>query len=298
MPETHFFNLLLDNFYAAPRSLPPLTRPRYPACVQPSTLRRIVRFMEKESRLSLPDALRAALMRTSRAKTLTPQECFRELMRTYATRGQGVVIEKTPTHTFHVPYMRALFPDALFVHLVRDPRDVFVSFQKFLDAHGKPRRSVHEFCFLWTRTVRAARVSQISTVLYEDLVQHPLEEINRVLAPQGIHVDALAEGGEQAVMRRPDEPWHANVGKAVRTDLVGGYQQTLSGREVAEIEALCGAEMHWFGYAPTVGAQRSWFFSRADAVRWLGRRCVIRVCAPWQWLRQQVARRMYAQDPV
>lgn len=55
-------------------------------------------------------------------------------------------MEKTPSNCFRVPFMYALFPDGLFLHLVRDGRDVaFSAREKW---RSPPARSA-----LWRRTV-------------------------------------------------------------------------------------------------------------------------------------------------
>jgi hypothetical protein len=38
-----------------------------------------------------------------------------------------IIGDKTPAHSFHIPTLRAIFPEAKFIHMVRDGRDVVVS---------------------------------------------------------------------------------------------------------------------------------------------------------------------------
>ncbi|UCE89125.1 MAG: sulfotransferase [Pseudomonadota bacterium] len=44
--------------------------------------------------------------------------------------GKEVVLEKTPTNAFKIEYMRAIFPEAKWIHLYRDGRDVVSSLKQ------------------------------------------------------------------------------------------------------------------------------------------------------------------------
>jgi hypothetical protein len=61
--------------------------------------------------------------------TVTPrvQRFVRRYVDRYARSGSDVVIEKTVGTTLRVPFVHAVMPDAAFVHLVRDGRDVVES---------------------------------------------------------------------------------------------------------------------------------------------------------------------------
>jgi hypothetical protein len=61
--------------------------------------------------------------------TVTPriQRFVRRYVDRYARSGRDVVIEKTVGNSLRVPFVHAVMPDAAFVHLVRDGRDVVES---------------------------------------------------------------------------------------------------------------------------------------------------------------------------
>lgn len=43
---------------------------------------------------------------------------------------KDVVIDKSPTHAFHIPFINAIFPHAKWIHILRDGRDVTLSIHK------------------------------------------------------------------------------------------------------------------------------------------------------------------------
>ena len=49
------------------------------------------------------------------------------LMRTLSRSGRDRAVLKSPTHAFRVPLLQSLFPGSQFIHLRRDPLEVFLS---------------------------------------------------------------------------------------------------------------------------------------------------------------------------
>lgn len=102
----------------------------------------------------------------------------------YAKRaGKEIWGDKTPRYVEHIPFLAELFPDARFVHLVRDGRDVALS---YANVPFGPK-TVAKAAALWARRVRTGvsegrRLgnSRYKEIRYEDLVDEP-EETTRVL---------------------------------------------------------------------------------------------------------------------
>ena len=101
--------------------------------------------------------------------------------------------DKTPMYMRHLTLLERLFPDAQYVHLVRDGRDAAVSFLKM--PKGTYTRTwahpdtVAEFARLWRTEVRAARAlgsrvgaTRYLEVRYEALVADPGEVVASICA--------------------------------------------------------------------------------------------------------------------
>jgi hypothetical protein len=43
---------------------------------------------------------------------------------------KDIVIDKSPTHVFHIPFIHAIYPNAKWIHILRDGRDVTLSIHK------------------------------------------------------------------------------------------------------------------------------------------------------------------------
>jgi hypothetical protein len=97
--------------------------------------------------------------------------------------------ETTPAHLLHMHEIRATIPDALFVHVIRDGRDVAVSLQKQHWVRRLPwdrRHEVFAAAAFWDWMVRAGRRAgrrlgdAYTEVRYEDLVATPQAVLDRL----------------------------------------------------------------------------------------------------------------------
>jgi Sulfotransferase family len=98
--------------------------------------------------------------------------------------------DKTPLYMQHLPLLERLFPDALWVHLVRDGRDAALSFLSLPEGFsGKTwalPRTAARFAARWRTELLAARRlgthvgGRYLELRYEDLVTEPERELRRV----------------------------------------------------------------------------------------------------------------------
>src|SRR5687767_2814543 len=93
----------------------------------------------------------------------------------FAEAGQTHVAERTPWHVFHLALIAEVYPDARFVHIVRDGRDVVRS---LLGQYWGPG-TVTEGAEEWCTSVAAARDAagllgeRLLEVRYEELLAEP-----------------------------------------------------------------------------------------------------------------------------
>ncbi len=135
-------------------------------------------------RWSLPETeVRAALADP-------PPASFAQLVRRLyalvaASKGKSRYADKTPMHVLHLRRLAQLFPEARFVHVIRDGRDVALSYQSV----GWGPTTVSEAAVRWRRSVRRGRhdgqrlgPARYCEIRYEDLVVDP-ERVLRELCP-------------------------------------------------------------------------------------------------------------------
>ena len=122
---------------------------------------------------------------------MTMGEAISAIFETYAEKnGKPRWGDKTPLYMQHLPLLERLFPDALWVHLVRDGRDAALSFLAlppgFSGKTWAQPRTVAQFAARWKVEIDAARAlgrragGRYLELRYEDLVADPARELGRV----------------------------------------------------------------------------------------------------------------------
>lgn len=154
-------------------------------------------------------------------------------------------VEKTPGHARHVPMLAAVYPDATFVHLVRDGRDVARSLSGMAMAdHPGPGRAAAA----WRDAVRAVRVDgrllpRLLDVRYEALVADPVKGVGGVLEWAGCPVGDAERAGLAAAAGERVSGWSAPASGP------GGQSwQSLTPWALARVYASAGPELVAEGY--------------------------------------------------
>lgn len=170
-------------------------------------------------------------------------------------KGADIAGEKTPAHVMYLRELKADFPDARFVHLVRDPRAVVNSRR----AETWGAKDVRENAAFWAEQAgageRGARElgRDVVTLRYEDLVAQPGDTLRRLCADLGVAFEpAMLEYWKYNphLLNVRREPWKANALGPLRPERVDGWRGCLLPTEVLEIESVAWPLMRRFGYRP------------------------------------------------
>ncbi len=165
--------------------------------------------------------------------------------------------DKTPLYMRHLPLLERLFPDAQYVHLIRDGRDAALSFLRmpegtFTRTWAHPDTST-EFACLWRTEVAAARelgrrvgTSRYLEVLYEELVAGPEAVIRRICGFANLPYDAamLDYAGAVDVSAKP----HQQRLLQPLTPGVRNWRTEMTTEDVRGFEAIAGDLLAELGY--------------------------------------------------
>lgn len=209
---------------------------------------------------------RPATVEDMRANARTIILKFMQRRQTSDTLALG---DKTPRYTEFLDELRELFPNASFLHVVRDPRDVAVSLlhhgrrSGYADALDKTtdhyRNGVRAAAVSWLKAqarvaafVKQHGPSSVQEVRYEDLIQHPLETARRaftylgVLDSDDVVQSAVGASSFEALSGRKagDESPDSFLRKGVAGDWRGGLDET----GVKIVRETCGRVMALKGY--------------------------------------------------
>lgn len=163
--------------------------------------------------------------------------------------------DKTPIYVRSLPLLGRLFPEARFVHLVRDGRDVALSYLSVPWGPGTIWQAAHK----WRRDVTAGRAAgavlgpgRYLEVRYEQLVREPRPVLERVCAFAGLsfHEEMLnhERDAEDRIQAPPDGlPYHASAARPPTPGL-RDWRSQMPARDVLAFEAVAGRLLSELGY--------------------------------------------------
>lgn len=199
-----------------------------------------------------PDDVRRRL-----PENATAADGIRAIYRSYAdARGKARYGDKTPSYMQSLDLLERVFPDAQYVHLVRDGRDAGLS---FLAMRRKPRlnlarpRGIASFASQWKLEVEGAR--ELGTRLgperyhelrYESLVREPEAELRRVASFLGLDFEPgmLAYHADVDISHLQDHPLLAKP----PTPDTRRWREQLSPADTQVFEAIAGETLSALDY--------------------------------------------------
>lgn len=180
----------------------------------------------------------------------------------YSKTNNSLIGDKNNYYIHHTTLLTALFPDAKFIHLVRDGRDVACSY-KALNTLGstseyapKVTSEISEIAEEWS--ANTARLDQFIndkhglTIRYEDLITNPEETLKTVCSY--LEVAYSADMLRYHENEFHDEPastmdWKAKTREKIDASNLKKHTQILSISEIETFDKICKKELAHFGYA-------------------------------------------------
>jgi len=229
-------------------------------------------------------ALRRARMTAKKTRYFYPQDgdllaFFRDCAQRHVSDiakqagGGSVLVLKDPNFIQVDAEAAAVFPDAIRVVTVRDPRDIAASFLRIGqrepqtgEAGKYRRRDIHfigkKISISYAPLLPSGNAG-VHLVRYEQLATRPRETLETLgresaLALSLEHLDAPAWLESDA---RHDAAWISELeGQRPSPVSVGAYRKILRPREIALIEQICAPVMAWAGYDDSASATlpREW----------------------------------------
>ncbi len=177
--------------------------------------------------------------------------------------------DKTPIYASYVPVLHAIFPQAQFIHIIRDPFDAAIS---LLDKYAAREFHIDVYYAArnWVRRIQAVRSAarrldarQYLEIRYEALVRQPQHVLEGVCAFLGeeFHPDMLAQHRLAQERVAPDSHFFANVRQPVSSSRIGRGRRSLPEADKRLIQHVAGALMDELGYprealGPMPGAEK------------------------------------------
>lgn len=201
----------------------------------------------------------------------TGAELFKVMMNHYANRyGESFICEQTPRNIFYIKQLLKTYPDAKFVHMIRDPRAVMASQKNRWRQRAMGRKVIpltevirvkvnyHPWTIskLWLRaTNMAIAMADHPNVLlmkFEDVVSEPEKRVKEICAFLDIDFEeGMLNIPQMGSSHKINEP-KAGITK----DVVSKWSDTLDTGEIASCEKLTSSLMSRFGYERQIPGSR------------------------------------------
>jgi hypothetical protein len=195
---------------------------------------------------------------------------LRAFYRLYAGKfGKPRWGEKTPSNLERLQAIAHILPEAHFIHIVRDGRDVALSLREMWFAPGRDMTTLARF---WSERIRQARREaernlRYLEIRYEDLIADPERSLRDVCAFVDLAFDPRMLRYHETARQRLDEvqTWVRPDGSAIVTkeqrlynqrftslpptaDRVGRWRRAMASEERAEFESVAGDLLEELGY--------------------------------------------------
>jgi Sulfotransferase family len=178
------------------------------------------------------------------------------LYMSYADTGNKVRWgDKTPIYVRQIPLLARLWPDARFVHVIRDGHDVALS---YLSVPWGPT-TIWEAARKWTKDVSAGRraghdlaAGKYLEVRYEDLVSDPGAELRKICALADLPfttemLEYHSDAGSRLQVQPNTTEFHQSATKPPTRGL-RNWRTQMSRAQIEAFEALAGDTLEQLGY--------------------------------------------------
>ena len=162
-----------------------------------------------------------------------------------ARQGKSRWGEKSPINVQHICALSRHFPDARFIHIIRDGRDAAQSFHRRWGFN--PRHTI----WRWKRVVRegcrqgaAVGESRYLEVRYESLTTEPETEMRRICGFAGLLFDAAVLTSSMRFM----DPGNQAAGSGRIVQNSQKWRRYFNARELVALEELAGKFLEDLGY--------------------------------------------------
>jgi hypothetical protein len=190
----------------------------------------------------------------ARSSSADYADAVRQVFGTWAAvRGKQRYGDKTPVYVLHIERLASLFPEAVFIHLIRDGRDVACSFLELGWAATVEDAALH-WRLRVTRGRRAGRKlgpRRYRELRYEDLVDDPegsLRELCRAidLAFSPAMLDHTI-GVDDVISSTSHPEYHQRLNQPT-TATLRDWRRELTADQVGRFELLAGDLLSDLGY--------------------------------------------------
>ena len=167
--------------------------------------------------------------------------------------------DKTPQNTYFIKYIFPVYPNAKYVFIVRDGRDVVNSLVKMMQPNKKYQSYSEHQLFqrateLWNKSINVydwlqQKGANLLLVKYEDFTSNPDKTINEIASFLNVELGNLQEDEKAKRMGVQNMSHHQNLSKPISTSSIGKWKKELSQEQISSIQSLIEENLNRFNYS-------------------------------------------------
>jgi len=168
-----------------------------------------------------------------------------------------IIGDNTPAYVAEPTFLAEYFPEAIFLHIVRDPRDVAASVIPLHFGANNAYSAAREWTSrvnCWKQLTRIVGTERCREIRYEDLVVDTEAAFHEVIKFLDIPLDTIDNMLTNQIPVSAKEvstlSHHTNLSKPMSLEFIGRYKNRLSPRQIQIIEYICASMMRDYGYKP------------------------------------------------
>jgi hypothetical protein len=218
----------------------------------------IERFLEDNAETLAPLDLDALADRIASSTTPNLRSPYQMALEAWARQqGKERWGEKTPSNIFYAEHILDMFPDAQFIHLIRDPRAGVASMQNVrFFPNDLIFNALNRKKYLTTgqsHLEKCVPANQRLIVRYEDLVRHPESVTESICSFLGEDFEPsmleFYKESKRYMKEEAAQSFNQAATQPISSSKASKWKERLEPRAVAAIENVCRAQMARYGYA-------------------------------------------------
>ena len=198
-------------------------------------------------------------------KNSRPSRFYREMLVMYAEKnGVQVIGDKAPKNLEYLPVLHRILKGSLIIHIIRDPRDVYLSRTK---AAWSASRSDLSHLVAYQSQYRLARYfgrrlfgKKYLEIKYEDLISQPDLELKAICDVLELPYDSSMldyEKSSQELVAPDEMEWKKETLEPIKTDNLNKWKGELRTEKAALIEVVCSQPFRDGFYNRSQGSTKS-----------------------------------------
>ena len=166
-----------------------------------------------------------------------------------------LVVDKNPLYSAFIPVLLKIFPNANFIHLIRDPRASTYSHVKALIQKNIPQ-TAYDWRLLNEKTeeTKIELPHLFHTIKYEELTSQPSEKLKSLF--EFINISFIPEllNANKIIKEKIETSkylslnHHTNISEPIYTTTVSEWKSKLTRKEIETINAICEQQLIKYKY--------------------------------------------------